>query len=367
MISFVVALVFRNMVQSILLKVLLFPFSLIYGFFSYLFNALYDFKFLDSTSFNIPVINIGNLTVGGAGKTPHTEYLIRFLQPYLNVAVLSRGYKRKTKGFKIVTNRDNVHTVGDEPLLYKRKYNDIGVYVDVSRSEGIPHILMKKPDTQAILLDDAYQHRAVKPGLNILLTEYDQPFTKDFFLPSGRLREWRSAYKRADVIVISKCPDVITEADRDRFIQEIKPLKHQRLFFSYYEYLQPYYIYNPAYTVALNPDIQVLLVSAIASTSYMMHYLNEKTEYLTTMEYVDHHVYTAHELSQIKRHFEQMPGSKKVILTTEKDATRLDMHRKYILENKLPIYVLPVNVAFHFDEKEKFDEHIRQFLLNFKV
>lgn len=355
------------MVQNILLKILLFPFSLVYGFFSMVFNAFYDYKFLDSTSFNIPVINVGNLTVGGSGKTPHTEYLIRLLKPYLNVAVLSRGYKRKTKGFKAVSLRDNVHTVGDEPLLYKRKYNDTGVYVDVSRSEGIPHILMKNPDTQVILLDDAYQHRAVKPGLNILLTQYDNPFSQDFFLPSGRLREWRSAYKRADVIIVSKCPPQLSDEERFKMIKKIQPLPHQKVFFSYYRYLQPYYIYNAAYTVELNPEIQVLMVSAIASSAYLMQYLNSKSEYLDTLEYVDHHIFTAHELSQIKRQYDQLPGEKKIILTTEKDATRLDIHRKFILENKLPIYVLPVDVDFHFDEKEKFDEHIRQFLLNFKV
>jgi len=355
------------MVQNILLKILLLPFSLIYGIFSYLFNALYDFKFLDSTTFNIPVINVGNLTVGGAGKTPHTEYLIRLLKPYINVAVLSRGYKRKSKDFKSVTLRDNVHTVGDEPLLYKRKYNDIGVYVDVSRSEGIPQILMKDQNTQVILLDDAYQHRAVKPGLNILLTQFDKPFTNDFFLPSGSLREWRSAYKRADLIIVSKCPFQITEAEKKRLIEQIQPLPHQRILFSYYQYQKPYYMYNPAQTVELAPDVHVLLVSAIASSSYMLQYLNEKTDYLNTMEYVDHHVFTAHEMGLIKRQIDQMPGQKKIILTTEKDATRLDLHRKYIIENKLPIFVLPVDVAFHFNEQPVFDEYIKQFLLNFKV
>jgi tetraacyldisaccharide 4'-kinase len=355
------------MVQNLLLKILLFPFSLLYGLLSYLFGVLYDFKLLDSTSFNIPVINVGNLTVGGSGKTPHTEYLIRLLQPYLNVAVLSRGYKRKTRGFKTVNNHDNVFSVGDEPLLYKRKYRDIGVYVDVSRSEGIPHILMKKPDTQVILLDDAYQHRAVKPGLNILLTQFDKPFTRDFFLPSGTLREWRSGYKRADIIVVTKCPPTLTETERSTMLASINPLGHQRVFFSHYQYLNPYYIYNPAYTVELRPDIHVLLVSAIASTHYLMQYLNEKTEFLHTMEYIDHHVFTSHELSMIKRHYEQLPGPNKIILTTEKDATRLDTHRNYILENRLPLFILPVHVAFHFDEQEKFDEQIRQFLLDFKV
>jgi len=355
------------MVQNIILKILLLPFSLIYGFFSFLFSSLYDLKFLDSTSFNIPVINIGNLTVGGSGKTPHTEYLIRLLSPYINVAVLSRGYKRKTKGFKVVSLKDNVHSVGDEPLLYKRKYNDIGVYVHVSRSEGIPAILMKKPDTQVILLDDAYQHRAVDPGLNILLTLYDKPFSEDFYLPSGSLREWRSAYKRADIIVVSKCPEDLNEDQRNNFLERINPLPHQKVFFSRYHYYRPYYMYNANQTLELNEDLHVVLVSAIASSSYLLQYLNEKTPYLDTLEYVDHHVFSSHELSQIKRHYDQIPSDNKIILTTEKDATRLDLHRKYIVENKLPVFVLPVDVNFLFGEKEKFNDELRNFLLNFKV
>lgn len=355
------------MVQNILLKILLFPFSLIYGFLSFLFSALYDLRFLEGTSFTIPVINVGNLTVGGSGKTPHTEYLIRLLSPYLEVAVLSRGYKRKTRGFREVSLNDTVHLVGDEPLLYKRKYRDIGVYVDVSRSEGIPGILMKNPNTQLILLDDAFQHRAVKPGLNILLTPYDKPFSEDFFLPSGSLREWRSAYKRADVIIVSKCPDDLSEEQRIQLLGKIRPIEGQTVFFSSYSYQDPYYMYNGAHKVKFEPDVQVLLVSAIASSDYLLQYLNKQVDYLENIDFTDHHVFTAHELAQIKQQFDQLPGPKKIILTTEKDATRLDLHRKYILENKLPIFVLPARVRFHFDEKEQFDEYVRQYLLHFKI
>jgi len=226
---------------------------------------------------------------------------------------------------------------------------------------------MKKPETQAILLDDAYQHRAVMPGLNILLTTFDNPFSSDFFLPSGNLREWRSAYKRADVIVVSKCPEKMNENDREKFLQKINPLSRQTVFFSQYHYYRPYYMYDAGKTIELNENLHVVLVSAIASSSYLLQYLNEKVDYLDTMEYVDHHVFSAHELSQIKRHFDQIKAENKIILTTEKDATRLDLHRQYILENNLAIYVLPVDIRFHFNEQEKFNKYIQNYLLDFKV
>jgi len=355
------------MVQSILLRILLLPFSLIYGFFSILYNTLYDLKILDPVSFNVPVINIGNLTVGGSGKTPHTEYLIRLLKPFLEVAVLSRGYKRKTKGFKTVELNDTVLTVGDEPLLYKRKYPDTGVFVDESRSEGIPYILMKQPNTQVILLDDAFQHRAVKPGQNILLTTYDKPFFNDFFLPTGTLREWRSSFQRADIIIITKCPFQLTIRDKENMLQKLNPLPHQRVYFSYYRYYRPYFIYNPSITTDLDESTDVLLVSGIASSAYLVQYVADMVNSLEIMDFTDHHQFTTDDLIAIKNNFDPISSSKKIILTTEKDATRLDLHRHFILENKLPVYLLPVDIDFHFGEKSLFEEDIRNYLLNFKV
>ena len=191
------------MVRNWILKILLFPLSIIYGLFSFLYSFLYDFKILEPIKFALPVINIGNLTVGGTGKTPHTEYLINFLKPYIKFAALSRGYKRKSNGFLEVSVNSTVKDVGDEPLLFKLKYQELGVFVSESRVEGISQILMKYPDVQTILLDDAYQHREIRPALNLLLTEYDRPFFDDFFLPYGRLREWKSAYKRADTVIVT--------------------------------------------------------------------------------------------------------------------------------------------------------------------
>jgi tetraacyldisaccharide 4'-kinase len=204
------------MIQNVLFKILMAPFSLLYGIGVSLRNTFYKTGVLKSISFNLPIISVGNLSVGGAGKTPHIEYLIRLLKDYLNVATVSRGYKRKTKGFLFVKPKMNAEQVGDEPLQFKRKFQDVAVTVSESRTFAIPEILGEHPDTQVVLLDDAFQHRSIKPGLNILLTEFSKPFTKDFLLPSGRLREWRSAYQRADVVVVSKCPREVTQEEKEK-------------------------------------------------------------------------------------------------------------------------------------------------------
>ncbi len=316
--------------------------------------------------FTIPVISIGNLTVGGTGKTPHIEYLINLLGPYIKLAVLSRGYKRKTKGFREILSQDNVKSAGDEPLLFKRKYPDLNVYVSENRVEGISQMIMKKPDIQTVLLDDAFQHRAIDPALNILLTEYDYPFFNDFYLPTGRLREWRSGYKRADIIIVTKCPLDTGEKEMQEFIKKINPLKKQKVFFSFYRYFDPYFLYNPEQRLKLTPDTEVLLISALASTSYLIHYLESKVDNLHSMEFTDHHQFTYDEMETFKKIFDGLKSKNKIILTTEKDAMRLDMYRNFILDNKLPVFVLPVGVDFLFDQKTKFDDTIKSFLLQFK-
>jgi len=354
------------MVRNIILKILLFPFSLIYGFFSILNSLIYELKIVIPIKFTIPVINIGNLTVGGTGKTPHIEYLINLLNPYIKLAVLSRGYKRKTKGFRRVEKTDDVKNAGDEPLLFKRKYNDLNVFVSENRVEGISQMLMKIPDIQTVLLDDAFQHRSIDPALNILLTEYDYPFFNDFYLPSGRLREWRTGYKRADIIIVTKCTVDITEKDKENFISKIKLQKKQKIFFSYYKYFHPYFLYNSQQRIELKPETEVLLISALASTSYLIQYLESKVDNLHSLEFTDHHQFNYDDMENFKKIFDGLKSKNKIILTTEKDAMRLDMHRKFILDNKLPVFVLPVAVDFLFDQKYEFDELIKLFLLNFK-
>lgn len=355
------------MIQSFLIKILLAPFSLLYGFGVSMRNFFYRRGLLKGIEFNIPVISVGNLSIGGAGKTPHIEYLICLLKDYLNVATLSRGYKRKTKGFLLVRPTLNAEHVGDEPLQFKRKFPDIIVAVAESRTFAIPKIVMEDEETQVVLLDDAFQHRSIKPGLNILLTEFNYPFTKDYLLPSGRLREWRSAYERADIIVVSKCPPQVSETEKETFLKEINPFPHQKMYFSYYDYVNPYFILNPKYRTQLKEDWDVLLICAIARTEYLLDYLHEQVNSVVVLEYEDHHYFSKHDVAHLKTAFDRMESTKKIILTTEKDAMRLELHQQFIKENQLPIFALPVEVKFHFDEGEQFDQQIKDFLLNFKV
>ncbi|MEM9836246.1 MAG: tetraacyldisaccharide 4'-kinase [Bacteroidota bacterium] len=355
------------MLQSTVAKLLLSPFSLLYGLGVSTRNWFYRRGLLKSISFNVPVISVGNLSVGGAGKTPHIEYLIRSLNPYLNIATLSRGYRRKTKGFLQVQPHMDAEMVGDEPLQYKRKWPDVQVTVAEERAFAIPKIVGARPDTQLVLLDDAFQHRAVKPGLNILLTQFNKPFTQDYLLPSGRLREWRSAYARADVIIVTKCPKVLDRATADRLIEEIDPLPHQKVFFSYYDYAAPYYMLDHRYRLKMDQDLDVLLISAIANTDYLLAYLTEQNGRVRSLEYEDHHYFDRRDLGNLQRQFNHLQADKKAIITTEKDATRLELHRDFIRQERLPIFVLPLAVKFHFEEGPDFDTLIRDFMLNFRA
>ena len=322
---------------------------------------------IKSVRFDIPTIAIGNLSVGGAGKTPHIEYLIELLQPYINVATLSRGYKRETTGFLAVEAANSALQVGDEPLQYKRKYPDVFVTVSESRAFAIPKIIQQHPDSQVVLLDDAFQHRAVTPGLNILLTEYNQPYPKDYLLPFGRLREWRSGASRADVIVVTKCPMELSVVERGSMLALLKPLPHQKVFFTYYDYPRaPYYIFG-SQTALLNDKLDVLLVCAIARTDYLVSSLNERVNSVRVMEFADHHFFSNADIGQVKRVFDTIESNQKIIITTEKDAVRLQLHADFMIKEQLPIFALPAKVAFHFEEGKKFDELIKGFLLEFRA
>jgi len=355
------------MVQRTLFKILLAPFSLLYGLGVGFRNLMYRNGVLKGITFDLPVISVGNLSVGGAGKTPHIEYLVRLLREYLNVATLSRGYKRKTKGFLLAQANMTAEDVGDEPLQFKRKFPDLTVAVSESRAFGIPEIISRYPETQVVLLDDAFQHRSVQPGLNIMLTEFSHPFMDDYLLPSGRLREWRAAYQRADMIIVSKCPPKITTEQQQQMIERIKPFSHQRVYFSYYDYGQPYYMLDPRYRLKLEPDLDVILICALARTEYLTDYLNQQVKSVKVMEYEDHHLFTKYDVAQLKANFDRLESNKKVTLTTEKDAMRLELHRPYMTKNKMPVFPLPVQVKFHFGDGARFDSDIKDFLLNFKA
>jgi len=354
------------LMSNIVSRVLLWPFSLIYGGIISLRNVFYDAGLLKSTQFYIPVINVGNLSIGGTGKTPHIEYLIKLLSPYLNVATLSRGYKRKSKGFRLVRTSDNAMNAGDEPLQFKVKNPNVTVAVAESRNIGIPMIVQSHPETQVVLLDDAFQHRSVKPDLNILLTEYNNLFVNDYLLPSGRLREPRDAYKRADIITVSKCPMEISQSDRADIIKKIKPLDNQRVYFSKYKYLNPYFIFDRSITIDLKKDVHVVLISAIANVDYLLTYLENICVVDNVMKFEDHHYFSDYEVEQFKKINDNNSFDNSLFLTTEKDAMRLDIHRDYLIKHQIPVFVLPIEVELINNDAQAFDEDVKSFLLNYK-
>jgi tetraacyldisaccharide 4'-kinase len=356
------------MVNQWILKLLLLPLAILYGLGVAIRNGLYNIGLLRGVTFSIPVISIGNLTVGGTGKTPHTEYLIRLLHEYLPIAVVSRGYKRKTTGYLEVVPYHDATQAGDEPLQYKRKYPHVPVAVAESRSFAIPQVIRSHPSTRVVLLDDGYQHREVVPGLNILLTEYNRLYTEDWLLPVGRLREWRNGARRADMIVVTKCPDAMSRAEMDKIETAVKKKPEQHVFFSRYRYGLPYKMYGAGERFSLHKDLDVLLVVAIAGTEYLLEYVESQAGEVRMLEFNDHHPFSTFDIGDIEQHFKHMPEERqRIVLTTEKDAMRLDTHRELLRQLNLPIYILPVAVQFIGEGDEPFDQYVKAWLLNFKM
>lgn len=355
------------MKKNIIAYIILSPFALLYGASISLRNIFYEAKLLKSTSFAIPVINVGNLSLGGTGKTPHIEFLIRLLAPYLPVGTLSRGYKRKSKGFRMVTLSDTAKEAGDEPLQFKRKFPHLPVAVSESRNIGIPMLLKNHPQTQAVLLDDAFQHRSVVPGLNILLTPYDEPFYEDYLMPLGRLREPRQAYERADIIIVSKCPEELAPEERNVVIEKINPLPRQKIFFTKYRYHDPYFIHDKNVRIKLDENSHIVLISAIAKVDYLLNYLEGVTNVENIVKFEDHHYFSDLELEQFRKIYENIGIENAFFLTTEKDAMRLDLHREFLMKHNIPIFALPVEVEFLDGEAAAFDAAVKEFLIEFKV
>ena len=355
------------MVNQWTLKLLLLPLAILYGIGVAIRNGLFSIGLLRGVTFSLPVISVGNLTVGGTGKTPHTEYLIRLLHEYLPLAVVSRGYKRKTTGYLEVSTAHDASRTGDEPLQFKRKFPHVAVAVAENRSFAIPQVIRDHPATRVVLLDDGYQHREVNPGLNILLTEYNRLYTKDWLLPVGRLREWRGGAVRADVIVVTKCPDTLTTAEIKLITADVKKREDQQVFFSRYRYGLPYKMYGSGERLAFHNELDVLLVVAIAGTEYLLEYVESQCADVHMVAYNDHHPFSNFDVGDIERHFKAMPeGRERIIVTTEKDAMRLDSHRDLLRSLSLPIYILPVAVQFVDEDPEAFDRYIKEWLLNFK-
>lgn len=345
-------------------RILLLPVALLYGIVITIRNWLFDKNIIKSATFNFPLICVGNLAVGGTGKSPMVEYLIELLQHDYNIATLSRGYKRKTKGYALANENTTALEIGDEPMQFHTKFPDVAVAVGEERLEAIPQLLHDKPDTGTIILDDAFQHRYINAGLNLLLTDCSNLFYSDWFLPGGDLRDQRKSYKRAQILIVTKCPATMNEEQKNKIAKRIRLQKGQHLFFTSLQYGKPYHILTRQ-TVSLTQNTSVLLICGIANPKQLKKYLAECTASYDELLYNDHHIFTIDDLHKIRRQFEAMQGDYKIIITTEKDAVRL---QKFSEELKaLPLCVLPVKPQFLFGEREKFNGLVRSFIEGYKT
>ena len=341
------------------------PFSWLYGIGVRLRNFCFDAGLLKQVSFNHPVICVGNITVGGTGKTPHTELLLRWLLPQYKVAVLSRGYKRKSRGFILAKPDSTMREIGDEPWQMKQKFPEAIIAVDANRRHGIRHLLddAATRDVDVILLDDAYQHRYVKAGLNILLTDYHRLMTDDTLLPAGRLREPVSAKERAHIVIVTKCPPGMKPMEY-RVIQEALSLKpFQHLFFSSFHYGRLHRLFSdtPGQSEELTPDTHVLLLTGIASPQQMLIDMRLTTRHITPIVFADHHEFTPHDIQKIEEAFTALQGNKRLIITTEKDAARLLAVRNLSPIVRRHIYVLPIEVRILRDQGDELQKLIMDY------
>ena len=346
-------------------RILLFPLAIVYWLIILVRNKLYEKNIFSSTSFGLPLICVGNLSVGGTGKSPMVEYLVKNLKENFKVATLSRGYKRKTKGYALANEKSDALEIGDEPMQFHLKFPDVPVAVGEERLEAIPQLLDDKQETQCIILDDAFQHRAIKAGLNILLTDYNNLFTRDFFLPTGDLRDLKASYKRAEIIIITKCDPDITKEKKKEITEEINPLPGQHIFFTANRYADPYQLLNQEESIKLTAAMEVLLVTGIANPQPLKDLLHDHSKIYYMLHYPDHYIFSIDDWKEIKKRFEKIENKQKIILTTEKDAVRLVKFGEEL--NSVPVYVIPLEHHFLFDEENRFLTIINKFIQEYKI
>ncbi len=338
----------------------LLPLSWIYGSIVRLRNWLFDIGLKKSRAFSLPIISVGNITVGGSGKTPHVEYLIRLLQDKMKVAVLSRGYKRKTRGFVLADENTTMPEIGDEPFQMHQKFPDIYVAVDAKRVRGIETLQSEEEtkDVDVVLLDDAFQHRYVKPGINILLVDYHRLIIYDKMLPAGRLREPLSGKSRADIVIITKCPKDLKPMEFRVLTKAMDLYPFQKLYFTCIDYDTPKGVFNDK-QLALDElkDYNVLLLTGIASPKQMEHDLKPMVKELHSLSFGDHHRFKGKDIDRINETFESLPEPR-IIITTEKDAVRLREADGFYESAKESMYELPIKVSFMLDQEEIFNEKI---------
>ncbi len=345
------------------LKLLFFPvlwlLSLIYGGVILLRNKAFDIGLLRERRYDLPIISAGNITVGGTGKTPLTEYLIRLLKDSCRVALLSRGYKRKTKGVIIAGKDSTAGDIGDEPRQIQSKFPGITVAVAEKRTEGIDKLLKIK-NPEVIILDDAYQHRHVKPGLSILLIDHSRPLWKDFTFPAGTLREPKSGKKRADIIVVTKCPPELSEQDRDDILRNINPKKNQQVFFTTVAYSKPMnYSGNKG---GPDKETKILAVAGIAKPEPFFRHISKRYRLVEKLSFGDHHSFSSGDCLRIGEIFNRIEPENKAVMFTEKDFVRIK--DSGCIKKKLRDYIwyIPIKISFLFDEEKKFNLLIKNYV-----
>jgi tetraacyldisaccharide 4'-kinase len=355
--------------ENLIVKILLLPLSFVYYLITSVRNILFDWKVLPSERFHIPIICVGNISVGGTGKTPFAEYLIRILNNKYKVAVLSRGYKRKTKGFLIVRNNSPVTDAGDESRQIKQKYPDIIVAVDGNRRRGIRQLLALENKPDVIILDDAMQHRYVCPSLTIMLTQYDNMYYNDYILPVGNLRESVIGSYRADVVVVTKCPPVIKPIDLRIIEKNLKLLASQRLYFSKvcYNKIEPVFPSDSISSFTL-PDIKgeddLLIIAGIANPRPFIEMFKSFSKNVQVCDFSDHHNFNESDYDRIRTKFLKMNVNTRKIVCTEKDAQRLKSDVNVPDELKPYLYFQPILVELLFDQSESFEKFILKHVLS---
>jgi len=339
------------------MRYLLFPLSFIYGSITSIRNLLFDYGIFKAKSHPIPIICIGNLSLGGAGKTPHTQYLLDLLKNNYKVAVLSRGYGRKTSNLQLVKITSNPFAIGDEPLQLKQNNPECLVVVEKNRNKGVQHILKHFPKTDVILLDDGYQHRWIKAGFNILITPFSSPYYKDYLMPVGKLREGRKGVTRANAIIFSKTPDNTNPTLKKGMLERLHLFSHQKAYFSVIEYHKFKCIGNNTELEENNP-YSITLVSGIANANPLIKYLKEKGHSINHLKYSDHHNYTSDDIDNILAKYNAEKSTKKLILTTEKDTTKLKQFLPHFKD--VNFYYIPIEIKI--EQSEKFEKQLLNYV-----
>ena len=349
--------------------IIFFPFAILYGIITGIRNWLFDQDILSSTSFEIPIISVGNLAVGGTGKTPHTEFILSILQNDWNTAMLSRGYKRKTKGFQLANQTSDSKTLGDEPFQIFQKFPNVTVSVDENRVHGVKELQEQIPGLQLVVLDDAFQHRAIQVGLSILLTDFENLYTRDMLLPAGQLREWKSGSSRANIIIITKCPEDMKPIEMRVYETELKPENNQSLFFStfIYDEIQPVFpdsIHEKwSFQKIKDTEAEILLVAGIVSPEPILLHLKKYTSNIKTLFFEDHHAFQSKDFNLINKQLSGPSSINKIILVTEKDAVRLMSNPDYPDTLKSITFALPIRVHILHDQETLFIQKIKSYVV----